>query len=391
MTTRRVGVGVVGAGWMGHVHARAYVRVPHHYPDLELRPVLVAVSDVSTASAADALDRYGFARAYPDWHDLVADPDINVVSVTLPNALHREVGAAVAAQGKHLWIEKPVGLSAADAEAVAHALAAAGVVAAVGFNYRNVPAVAHARELVASGAIGEVTHARVRMFTDYAADPRGMLSWRFVRERGGNGVLGDLMSHGVDLTRFVIGELSALTAQTARFIDERPLASAPGSHYATIDEITATTPMGAVENDDYAVALARTSTGAFVVLEASRAAVGDQNAYGFEVHGTRGQVSWDFRRPGELQVASGASYLDLPTTRVMAGPGHGVYALFQPGSGIATSYDDTKVIEAANLLMSIAAGAQPVAGLHDAVMAARALDAMERSAADGSWVDLTSG
>ena len=124
-------VGIIGAGWMGHVHARAYARLGQHWPDLAVRPAPVAVADPS-APAAETFARAHGVATYADWRELLADPDIAAVSVTAPNFLHREIGVAVAEAGKHLWIEKPVGLSAADAVAVRDAVRAAGVVACVG-------------------------------------------------------------------------------------------------------------------------------------------------------------------------------------------------------------------------------------------------------------------
>ena len=296
-----LGVGVIGAGWLGDVHARAWARLRHHYPELSVRPRFAAVADPVGGSRDAAQRRHGFATAYADWRDLVADPTVDVVSVTAPNAVHREVGVAVAEAGKHLWIEKPVGLSARDARAVADAVAAAGVQCTVGFNYRAVPAMSHLRELVVTGAIGTPTHARVRLLSDYAAHPLGLLSWRYTLDSGGHGVLGDLASHAVDLTRFVLGDLSRLVADTAQFIAERPVpqegAASYGHGLGSPDA-----PIGAVENEDYVAALMRTAGGVVVTLECSRVAVGDQNTYGIEVHGTRGLASWDFRTPGELHA-----------------------------------------------------------------------------------------
>src|SRR5438552_3212 len=131
---RTVRAAVIGAGWMGHVHARAYARLRHHYPDLGVTPVLVAVSDTVPAQADDFARRYSTQRTYADWRELVADPEVDAVSVTAPNALHREIGVSVAEAGKHLWIEKPVGLVTDDARAVAEAVAKAGVQGTVGFN-----------------------------------------------------------------------------------------------------------------------------------------------------------------------------------------------------------------------------------------------------------------
>ncbi|HEX6934676.1 MAG TPA: Gfo/Idh/MocA family oxidoreductase, partial [Streptosporangiaceae bacterium] len=139
--TRRIGVAVIGFGWMGRVHSQAYQRLPHHFPDLALRADLIAVADDAPGRAAEAAAQFGFTVATGNWRDVAADDRIEAVSITVPNYLHREIGTAMAAAGKHLWIEKPAGLTAADARAVAAAAATAGVQGAVGFNYRNAPAV----------------------------------------------------------------------------------------------------------------------------------------------------------------------------------------------------------------------------------------------------------
>ncbi|GAB2929771.1 Gfo/Idh/MocA family oxidoreductase [Streptomyces mayteni] len=377
-----LGVGVIGAGWMGHVHARAYARLPHHYPELGVRPRLVAVADPVPAQLDDFAARFAPARRYADWRELLADPEVRAVSVTAPNALHREIGTAVAEAGRDLWIEKPVGLTAADARAVAEAVDRAGVRAAVGFNYRTFPAVARARALLAEGAIGTPTHADCRLRTDYAAHPLAALSWRFTHRLGGSGVLGDLASHGVDLVRFLLGDLAAVVAETAVFTPRRPLPGAPGAGHYEVAAADAET--GRVENDDYVCALLRTAGGVPVTFEASRAAVGEQNAYGFSVHGTKGLLAWDFRRPGELAVSIGDSYLNQSVARWTAAPGDGDYERFHPGAGNAMSYDDSKVAEAADFLSPD----RRAATMGDAVAAAAAVEALAASAEGGSWVAL---
>ncbi|MFJ3862927.1 Gfo/Idh/MocA family protein [Streptomyces nigra] len=379
-----LGVAVVGFGWMGRVHTQAYARLPHHYPDLPLRPELVTVAEEVPGRAEEAAARFGFATATRDWREVAADPRVKAVSVTAPNFLHREIGVAMAEAGKHLWIEKPVGLTAADARAVADAAARAGVHSAVGFNYRNAPAVEAARDLVASGEIGTVTHVRIRLFSDYAAHPQGALTWRYERERGGSGVLGDLASHGADLARFLLGDIAALTADTAVFVPERARPTA-----ATAGHTLATGELGPVENEDYVNCLLRFASGARGVLEACRVSVGEQNNYGFEVHGTRGAVFWDFRRMGELRVSRGTAYQDQPVATVHVGPGDGEFGAFQPGAANAMGYDDLKVVEAYRFLRSIAEDTPYGATLDDAVRSAAVLDAMVRSADSGSWVDVT--
>ncbi len=379
-----LGVAVVGFGWMGRVHTRAYARLPHHYPRLPLRPELVTVAEEVPGRAEEAAAQYGFATATRDWREVAADPRVRAVSVTAPNFLHREIGVAMAEAGKHLWIEKPVGLSGADARAVADAVAAAGVQAAVGFNYRNAPAVESARELIASGGLGRITHARVRLLSDYAAHPDGALTWRYERSRGGSGVLGDLASHGADLAYFLLGDIASLAADTAVFVPERsrPTGATAGHTLAAGGE------RGPVENEDYVSCLLRFASGARGVLEACRVSVGEQNNYGFEVHGTEGAVSWDFRRMNELRVSRGGSYQDQPVSTVYVGPGDGEFAAFQPGAANAMGYDDLKVVEAYRFLRSVAENKPYGATLADAVRAAGVLDAMAVSAGSRGWVDL---
>jgi predicted dehydrogenase len=380
-----LGVAVAGFGWMGRVHTQAYQRLTHHFPGLGVRPVLVAVADEVPGRADEAAAQYGFATAHLDWRTLVDDPRVQAVSVAAPNFLHREMGVALARAGKHLWIEKPVGLTSEDAAAVADAVRESGVQGTVGFNYRNAPAVEAARELIAGGELGAITHARFRFFSDYAAHPEGALTWRFERARGGSGVLGDLAGHAADLVRFLLGEITSLVADTAVFVPERarPTGATAGHTRATGGEL------GPVENEDYVSAQLRLASGARAVLEASRVAVGEQNAYGFEVHGTRGAVFWDFRRMGELGVSVGTAYQDQSVSTIYIGPGHGEYAAFQPGSGTSMGFDDLKVIEAYRFVRSIAEGKPYGTTLDDAVASARILDAMTASVARRGWIDLT--
>ncbi|MFF7790395.1 Gfo/Idh/MocA family oxidoreductase [Streptomyces sp. NPDC007991] len=377
-----LGVAVVGFGWMGRVHTQAYARVRHHYPQLPLVPELVTVAEEVPGRAEEAAAQFGFASTTRDWREVVADPRVRAVSITAPNFLHREIGVAMAEAGKHIWIEKPVGLTAEDARAVADAVTKAGVQGAVGFNYRNAPAVEAARELIASGEIGTVTHVRIRLFSDYAAHPEGALTWRYERERGGSGVLGDLASHGADLARHLLGDITSLTADTAIFLPERarPTGATAGHSRASGGE------PGPVENEDYVSCLLRFASGARGVLEACRVSVGEQNNYGFEVHGTKGAVFWDFRRMNELGISRGTTYQDQAVTTVYVGPGHGEFAAFQPGAANAMGYDDLKVIEAYRFLRSVAEGAPHGATLTDAVRSAAVLDAVSRSVASGAWV-----
>jgi predicted dehydrogenase len=381
-----LGVGVVGFGWMGQVHSRAYARLLTHYPDAALRPRLVAVADPEPARRDEATRAYGFEAAYADWHDLVEHPDVDVVSVCGPNFVHREVAVAAAEAGKHIWVEKPAGRHSADTAAIAAAVEAAGVRSAVGFNYRNAPAVELARELVSTGRIGPVESVSVHLHADYAAHPDGALSWRFDPSLSGSGVMGDLASHGLDLIRYVAGEQTGavvdLVADQATFIAERPQPTGAVSHFATAAGGT----LGPVGNEDHVSALLRFASGARGALESSRVAVGEQCSYGFEVRGHRGAVAWDFRRMQELRVCADGGYQDAAWTTRYAAPGDGDLARFQPGAGMTMGYDDLKVVEAERLVRSIASGKPVGATIEDALYAARVIDAMTLSFDERRWV-----
>ncbi len=322
-----LGVAVVGFGWMGRVHTQAYARVPHHYPNLPLRPELVAVAEEVPGRAEEAAAQFGFVSTTRDWREIAADPRVRAVSITAPNFLHREIGVAHG-RGRQAHLDREAGRPHPGGRPGGGGRGSgAGVQGAVGFNYRNAPAVETARSLIASGEIGTVTHVRVRLFSDYAAHPEGALTWRYERERGGSGVLGDLASHGVDLARYLLGEITSLTADTAVFVPERarPTGVTAGHSRASGGEL------GPVENEDYVNCLLRFASGARGVLEACRVSVGEQNNYGFEVHGTKGAVFWDFRRMGELGVSRGDRYQDQPVSTVYVGPGDGEFGAFQPG------------------------------------------------------------
>lgn len=370
---REIGIGLIGCGWMGRLHAASYARMPYHYPDAPVRPRLVVAADPDPERAREAVDRLGFERAQDDWRAVIDDPAVEALSIAAPNFLHREIGEAAAAAGKPFWIEKPAGRSPRETAAIADA--AAGIVTTVGLNYRHVPAVIHARELI--DRIGAPTHVRGWFHNSYAADPRGALSWRFRRELGGSGALGDLMSHALDLLLFVVGPIAELCGQDATFIPRRPVPPpGGGSHFALIED----GELAPVENEDYAAALLRFAGGARGAVEASRVSGGAPCSVGFEIHGPRGALRWDFERMNQLEVALDGAYTIVPS-----GPGHGDYERFQPGRGIAMGYDDLKVIEAHGFCMSVADGVKRPPGMPEALAMAQALDAIERSCASGAW------
>ncbi|WP_339328947.1 Gfo/Idh/MocA family oxidoreductase [Sediminivirga luteola] len=387
-TARSIGVGLISVGWMGKLHSRAYTNLPIVYPELGIRPRLVQAADTAEDRIDYARDVLGYASGTTDYREVLANPEVDVVSICAPNFLHAEIGKAAAQAGKAFWIEKPAGRSAQETQEIADAAAAAGVISAVGFNYRNAPAIEYARSLVAGGKLGRITNIRGAFFADYSSEPKGALSWRFIRDLAGSGVLGDLMGHLADLAHYVVGPVARVSAVTSTVYTERPkLPMGQGTHFAVVED----GEMLPVENEDYAallVAFGGDAAGAVGTLEASRVSVGPRAQYSLEVYGTEGSLLWDFERMNELQLALGRSGPHVGYTRIMAGPDFGDFGRFQPGAGTSMGYDDLKVIEARKFLQAYLGEDSAHADIRDALAANRVVSAAETSAASGTWEEV---
>lgn len=380
---RPLGVGLISVGWMGRLHSKAYSSVRYAYPEAPFVPRLVVAADAVQANADYAVDVLGYERSTLDYREVLADPEVDVVSICAPNFLHREFALAAARAGKPFWIEKPTGRNAAETRDIVEAATEAGLVTAVGFSYRQAPAVQHAKKLIAEGRLGEITNVKVSLLADYSADPLGAHTWRYERDRAGSGVLGDLLSHGVDLATQLVAPIEQVTALTQTVIDARPKPQT-----ATVGHVRASAgdPIVPVENEDYASLLVRFGGSRAVgFFEASRVAVGPRSDYSIEVYGTLGSLRWSFARLNELELCLGIDSDVHGYTTVLAGPGDGDYSHFQPGPGISMSFDDLKVIEAYQFLSSVASGEQRAPSVKDALAAALVVEAAEASAADGQW------
>ncbi|MFC2640662.1 MAG: Gfo/Idh/MocA family protein [Propionibacterium acidifaciens] len=385
-TKKPIGVGVVSLGWMGRLHARSYRSIPERFPELGLAPRLVAAADPVAEAQRAAVEELGFERACADYHELLADPQVEIVSICSPNFLHEEIALAAIEAGKPFWIEKPMGVNAQQSGTIARAAARAGLVSAVGFNYRHVPAIEYMRTMVRSGALGRITNVRVWFIADYNSSPKGPLTWRASREKAGAGVVPDLMSHGADLAQYIIGRIASVTAVTDTFITERPIPTKVGIGHSGFE---IGDDLGPVENEDYVGMLVRFDNGVIGTMESSRVSVGPRAEYVVEVYGTSGSARWNFERLNELEVCTTVD--GGPTqgyTRVMAGPEWGEWSRFQPAIGTSMGFDDMKSIEAAQFLRSVLTGDQHAPSAADAWCAAEVDEAIVASAADGAWHDV---
>jgi predicted dehydrogenase len=382
-----IGVGLISVGWMGKLHTRAYQALPLVYPELGLHPRLTHAADTAVHRADYAREVLGYEKASTDYHSVLADPDVDVVSICAPTGLHREIGVAAAEAGKPFWIEKPVGRDAKEAAEVATAAAKTGVVTSIGYNYRHAPAVERVRELLVNGDLGRITNVHAVFFNSYASEPKGALSWRFIRDLAGAGALGDLMSHVVDLVQYLLGPISEVTALTSTIYTERPvLPMGSGTHFAVIED----GEMGTVENDDYAAALVRfapdsRAARAVGTLEASRVIVGPHCGLGFEIYGTEGSVTWNFEQMNEFRVCIGRGGPHHGYTTVLGNAHLGDYAHFQPGPANSMGYDDLKVIEAKKFLVAVTGGERRNSTVDDAHHVAEVLAAAAASAESGAW------
>ena len=384
---REIGIGVVSLGWMGRLHSASYQRIPSRFPELGIRPRLVVAADPIEENQKAAVEQFGFEKAVASIDEVLADPEVEAVSICSPNFLHRDFAVKAAAAGKPFWIEKPMGVSAAQSREIRDAARAAGIATAVGFNYRHAPAIAHLRELVASGRLGRITNVRCWLIADYASSPDGPLTWRYDRDKGGSGVIGDLLSHGADLVQHVTGQrIAEVSATSDIFLRDRPIPTKLGVGHGGFE---VGEERGAVENEDWVAALARLDGGAHATLESSRVARGHRSDYALEVFGTEGSARWSFTRMNEFEVMIGEGGTEHGYTTVLAGPGHGDYDRFQPGPGIPMSFDDLKTIEAAAFLSDVAGGTHRAPSAEDGLSAAEICEAIVRSAASRAWEPVT--
>lgn len=382
---RQIGIGVIGMGWMGTVHSRAYGQIHDRFPNQGIEPRLIVCADADGARAEAARARFGFERAVSDWRAVVSAPDVEAVSITTPNDLHLEVIRGAAEAGKHILCEKPVGKTPQETLEAAEVARRAGVLTFVGFNYRWAPLVQYAAQLIRRGELGEITHYRGRFLNGYARDARGYLTWRFDIEHG-YGTLSDLMPHVLDMAHFIAGPIDAVVANRATFIPQRPIPTAPtlGNPLGAAAEQST---LGAVTNEDYAGALVRFANGAQGTLEACRVINGSVCDMSFEIHGTRGALKWTFERMNELQVQRRRDEdpAEEGYTTVLSGPWHPHHGDFNPAWGLSLSYDDLKTIEAFEFLRSVANGAQGEPGFAAVAAVARAQQAMIASWSSERW------
>lgn len=384
--SKRIGIGIIGMGWMGTQHSQSYRQIPDRFPTSEIMPELLVCSDEVESRARGAQLHLGFRRSTTDWREVIRDPEVQVVHICTPNNLHLPIAIAAAGAGKHIFCEKPVGRTPEETQQIAAAARQAGVLSFVGYNYRWAPLVQHTSQLIQEGRLGRITHYRGRFFAGYASNPHGVLSWRFQNDVAGLGSTGDLLSHVVDMAHMLAGPIRRVVANHETFIPERPLATpGEGTHFTQRTE----GPTGKVTNEDYVGALVSFVNGAQGTFEACRVINGPQCEIAFEINGTLGAVRWNFEKMNELEVSL-ADGTGAPGgfTRVLSGPQHPFHAAFNPGYGVGLGYQDLKTIELFQFAQSIVRGEQGKPGLEETAAVARVLSAIQKSWDSKQWQDV---
>jgi len=375
---QRLRVGLVGTGFMGKAHALAWrnLRAVLGSELGDALPVsLEVLCDQPAERAAAMADQFGFARATDDWRRLMADPQVDIVSITTPNNLHCDMALAAIAAGKHVWCEKPMALTLVQARQMEAAARKAGVVTMVGYNYIHNPAFTHAVRLVQAGAIGRVVHFRGVVDEDYQADGELPWTWRARLADAGLGALGDMGCHLVSMTLALCGPVASVVAEMQTVHETRPLADGSGR--------------APVENEDTATALLRFADGAHGSISTSRTAWGRKNRLAWEVHGTRGMIAFDQERLNELQLfVDEGPRATQGFRRILTGPEHPPYGQFVPAAGHQLGFNDLKIIEAGAFLHAIATGTRPHPDFTAALEFENVIHAIATSAREGRRIDL---
>ncbi len=383
MAKKTINVGLIGYKFMGKAHSNAYVSAPKYF-DLKATPVLKAVCGRDKAAVTAFAEQWGWESVETDWKALVARKDIDLVDVSTPNNVHKEIAVAAARAGKHILCEKPLAMNAAEGEAMVEAAEAAKVVNTLCHNYRRVPAVSLAKQMIEAGELGELYHFRGVYLQDWIVDPAFPLVWRLRKELAGSGVHGDLNAHIIDLALWLVGGIAEVTGMMKTFITERPLPSEEGSLAAK-----GGTKTGTVTVDDAAAFLARFEGGAIGTFEATRFATGRKNGQRLEINGSKGSIVFELERLNELQFYNNSDAEGRHGFRLIQAtdPGHPYIAAYWP-PGHIIGYEHSFINTVADVLNGIADGTPVHPTFAEGLAVQKVLDAVERSAESGTWVSV---
>ncbi|MCO8120788.1 Gfo/Idh/MocA family oxidoreductase [Stieleria sp. TO1_6] len=368
-------IGMVGYGFMGRTHSNGYSQANHFF-DLEYKPVLKAVCARNKDKAQAFADQWGYESIETDWRELLKRDDIDAIDICTPNNLHKEISIAAAEAGKMVLCEKPIAMSTADGEEMCAAVEKAGVVNMVWYNYRRVPAVSLAKQLIDEGRLGRIFHYRANFLQDWTINedvPQGgAATWRLDAEAAGSGVTGDLLAHCIDTALWLNGDIQDVSAVTETFIKERTHAETGAKQAVTID--------------DACMFHCHFTNGSLGLFESTRYARGHKALYTLEINGEHASIRWDLHDLHRLE------YFDHSDDSIVRGwrsvhvsDGDQPYMGNWWVPGLNIGYEHTFIHQVADLLKSLETGEPIEPSFRTALETQKVCDAVLESAKDRSW------
>lgn len=375
MTKKKLNIGLVGAGFMGRTHSNAFRQVGAFF-DVDYEPVLKAIATRNAKGAADFAANWGYESSTDDWRELIARPDIDLIDIASPNDTHAEIAIAAAEAGKMVTCEKPLGRNAAEAEKMVAAVEAGKVANMVWYNYRRVPAVTLAKQLIDQGRLGRIFHYRAKFLQDWTISsdvPQGgMATWRLDASVAGSGVTGDLLAHCIDTALWLNGGIDSVTAATETFVKERTHAVSGKREAVTIDDASAF--------------LARFRNGSLATFEATRYARGHKALYTLEINGEKASIAWDLHDLHRLQYFDHGDEGKLRGWRsIHVSDGDHPYIDSWWVPGLQIGYEHSFIHQAADFLSGLKTGKPAAPTFRDALATDYVTDAVLASAKSGSW------
>lgn len=372
----KVKIGLIGAGWMGKAHSNALLNAQMLFgPDYGVAEFEV-VADENEASAKSASYQMGFKRWTTNWREVVQDKSVDLIDIATPNAFHYEIAKAALENGKNVYCEKPLSISAQQSKKLAELAKEKKVINYVGFNNVMNPANAYVKDLVQSGKLGKIMRFTGTYDQDSLLDPQLPITWRHINKLAGCGALGDLGSHLLSISQFIMGDITAVNAMASTFIKERP-------------KMAGSSELSKVENEDVITFMAEYGNGAVGTIAASRVATGRKNYLTYEIQGTEGTAFYSLERMGEVQVYfKSDEEADRGFRTVLLNPKHKGYAAFQPAAGIAIAYNDMKILEVHELFAALTKGENYACDFAFGYKIDRTVDAVLKSVQSRQWEDV---
>lgn len=386
MAGKKVNVGLVGYMFMGKAHSVGYRDCAFAFPDVKAEPVMKEICGLVGADAEKYARQYGWERSSEGYDHVVTADDIDLVDISTGNDTHKEIAIAAARNGKHIFCEKPMAMNVAECREMIDAVEKAGIIHMIDFNYRAVPAVTLARQMVEEGMIGTPYHFRAVYLQDWIMDPEFPLVWRLQKDKAGSGAHGDLNAHIIDLGRFLCGEIDSVCGLMKTFITKRPLLT---ENVVGLAGATGSGEMGDVTVDDATLFMAKFSNGAVGTFEATRFAGGNKNGVHLELNGSEGSIRFNLERFNEIEYFSRRdkdAYQGWKTILVTEGA-HPYLKGWWP-AGHVIGWQQTFVHQVYNLMNGIAEGVNPVPNFYDGLKCQAVLEAVEQSAETESWVQV---